>query len=276
MLDDNFVDEWLFNLMLRREVLEDFEEPIRELVRLCRNSNEFEVIAHTMEHLIVLTSNQLSGNLALMAKHIKENVDDGSPLAIVGMAWGESPDSSQAVVQSLKLKFRKHSNVKLFNSVPEYLKKTYIQEYPRFVLVDDFSGTGGTIEIRMKSIMNGAKSKGVEAIPHICLMFGMDKAHERVVETWPNTHFCNKIKAGISGHFDGEKLAETIANMKRLEEELAPVIGEVNLPSFGHGESEALFFIKGNNAPNSNFPIFWWPIDVANKDRHTIMERAEL
>ena len=56
MLDHSRVDEWLFDLMLKREVLEDFEEPIRELVSLCRSEEEFEIVAHTSELQFALAS----------------------------------------------------------------------------------------------------------------------------------------------------------------------------------------------------------------------------
>lgn len=276
VLDETRVDEWLFDLMLKREVLEDFEVPIRESVKICKTMEEFGVVAHTVENLIVLTSGQMAKHLNLMAEHIKNNVNDGSPLAIVAMAWGNSPDSSQALVQMLKPKFRRLDNVKFFNSVPEYEKKTHIEEFPKFVLVDDFAGTGQTVLTRLKHIINHAKGKGVGVAPHVCLLFGMERAFEFVSATLETTHFCNKIRAGISGYFTGEDLAKRISDMKRLEQELAPEIDGIPLPSMGHGEAEALFFIKDGNAPNSNFPIFWWPKDASSFDRVTIMERAEL
>jgi hypothetical protein len=71
-------------------------------------------------------------------------------------------------------------------------------------------------------------------------------------------------------------MSDNIKNMKRLEAELAQNIDGKVLPSMGHGEAEALFFIKDGNAPNSNFPIFWWPEDSKNNQRNTIMKRHEL
>lgn len=104
----------------------------------------------------------------------------------------------------------------------------------------------------------------------------MENAFETVSAQLGQTHFCNRIRAGISGYFAGEELTSRISDMKRLEQELAVDIDGQPMPSMGHGEAEALFFIKDGNAPNSNFPIFWWPKDVSNHDRFTIMERAEL
>ena len=220
MLDHSRVDEWLFDLMLKREVLEDFEEPIRELVSLCRSEEEFEIVAHTIENLIVLTSGQLSKNLNLMAEHIKGKIHDGSPLAIVAMAWGNSPDSSQALVQMLKPKFRSLENVKFFNSVPEYEKKDHIQEFPKFVLVDDFAGTGNTVTTRLDHIIKHAKGKGVAVVPNVCLMFGMEKAFEHVSATLEATHFCNKIRAGISGYFSGEELTKRMSDVSTCGTEM--------------------------------------------------------
>jgi hypothetical protein len=129
-------------------------------------------------------------------------------------------------------------------------------------LVDDFAGTGKTVENRLNHIINHARGKKIDVDPNVCLMFGMEKAFQYVSSILANTHFCNQIKAGMSGYFSGKDLANKILNMKRLEEEFAPVVDDRCMPSMGHGEAEALFFIKNNNAPNSNFPIFWWPQDL--------------
>ena len=76
------------------------------------------------------------------------------------------------------------------------------------------------------------------------------------------------LKAGISGHFSGQELVNKKALMQRLEQELAANIEGEPLPSLGYGGAEALFCIEKENAPNSNFPIFWWVI--TNFCRHCI------
>ncbi|MCV2866941.1 hypothetical protein OE647_19765 [Defluviimonas sp. WL0075] len=211
-----------------------------------------------------------------MAKYIRENILTETPVAIVATAWGDKPDSSQQLVQRLKVQLRSDKNVEFFNSVNAFERKDHIKRFPRFILVDEFSGTGETVANRLKHIGNHAKANGTAVDPYVCMLFGMEKASEKLVNLGYKTYFCAELKAGISGYFNDAERDEKIALMQRLEEELAPAINGEPMPSLGHGQAEALFFIKNMNAPNSNFPILWWPKDAQDRDRDTIMHRAEL
>lgn len=270
------IDEFLFDLFFRREVLAEFEGQIRDLFDICKSKDEVDLLSHTLERMIVLSQTQYLQTLEKMILHIKTSIDDGTPLAIVAMSWGNSPDSSQLLAQMLKKDFRTNKNVKFFNSVPEYMKKNNPSDFPKFVLIDEFSGTGKTIESRLNSIMARGRESHTELCPHVCLLFGMKKAFSYVKNIVENTYFCHQTLAGISDYFSGNELTNKISIMKKIEESLAPTIGNIPMPSLGYGAAEALFFIKNQNAPNSNFPIFWWPQDYSGKDRNTLMERAEL
>lgn len=270
------INDWLFDLFLKREILEDFEDPIQDLMKLCRSDSEFALMRHAIEHLVILNNAQFSRHIDNLVGHIENYFSSDESLAVVAMAWDEGADSSQLVVQLMKPALKNASHIKLFNSVPQFVKKNYLQEYPRYVLVDDFSGTGNTVLNRIKHIENAAKGKGIDVSSNAYLMFGMEAAFNVLRGNGINIHFGAKLKAGISGYFSVADQASKYAEMKRLEEELAPLIGTTSLPSMGHGNAEAMFFIQGYNAPNSNFPIFWWPFDARNKNRDTLMNRYEL
>jgi len=231
---------------------------------------------HSAEKLVALSEAQYSKQIQYMTKYIRDVVLDDQPLAIVATAWGKKPDSSQQLVQRLKVHFRTNANVAFFNSVNAYEKKNFMAEFPRFVLVDEFSGTGSTLKSRMNHLQNNAKSKGLTLHHNICILFGMEAAVSALRDEGLNTHFCTELKAGISGYFKGAERNQKITLMKRLEEELAQEIDGTPVPSLGYGQAEALFFIREMNAPNSNFPVFWWPLDSNNSERQTVMRRAEL
>lgn len=268
--------EWLFDLFLRREVLSDYEAPVLELVALCQSRPEFELIKHTVEQLIVLNSSQVSTQVFSMAEHIKKSIRKGEKTAVVAMAWDDHPDSSQQLVQMLKSRFDRGDSITIFNSVPALTKKDRIDEFQHFFLVDDFAGTGETVVNRYNHLLKHAKSRGIEIEGHACLLFGMKAALIYLQELSIDAYFGRTLQAGLSGHFSGTALSDNMRNMRRLEAELASDIDGTPLPSMGHGQAEALFFIKDSNAPNSNFPIFWWPEDSTNAPRSTVMKRHEL
>lgn len=275
VVDRAEAEEWLFELFLRREVLGEFEEQVLELVDLCQSRDEFDLIKHTVEKLIVLNAGQLSTQVFEMANYIKK-LCDGKPTAVVAMAWDDKPDSSQQLVQMLKSRFTRGDPIRIFNSVPAFTKKDHVDQYEQFILVDDFSGTGKTVENRYNHLVKHAKARNVEIVGNVCLLFGMKAASEFLADIDINAHFGRKLQAGITDHFSGNELVEKIQHMKRLEQDLAAKIEGKPMPSMGHGQAEALFFIKDGNAPNSNFPIFWWPENSKNEPRKTLMYRAEL
>jgi len=270
------IANWLWDLFLRRDALTEYEEPMTALAKACRTQEEFQLIKHSMEQLIALSEAQLVRQILSAVVFIRENILDERPLAIVATAWGEHPDSSQALLQKIKVHFWRNRNIRFFNSVNAYEKKKHQQEFPRFLLIDEFCGTGNTIANRLDHIIKNAKQFGIEPEPHVCILFGMERAKEFLLESGYDVHFCTTLKAGISGHFSGEERQRKLSAMKRLETGLSPEINGTQLPSLGYGKAEALFFVKNENAPNSNFPILWWPLDVDGNDRITITQRAEL
>lgn len=276
MLSDADITNLLFEVTLEREELEDYDQEIFELFRLCGNETEVEVVKHLINELHLPSLDQLPAKLNAMAKIARDLLGDGESLAIVAMAYDGAADGSQTIVQLLKPKLARSKGHKIFNAVPQYLRKGGIDKYPRFLLVDDFIGSGQTVLNRLKEIESNAKGRGQATEAHVCLLYGMENAYNTLVDNGHNVHVLNVMKAGLSGHYSGEELSERVAAMKRLEALLAPEIEGKVMPSLGYNSAEATFCIKDANAPNSNFPIFWWPVDVDGKDRETLMVRAEL
>lgn len=112
--------------------------------------------------------------------------------------------------------------------------------------------------------------------PHICLLYGMERAIKKVQGEGLDIRVVNSLRAGLSGHFSGNDLNSRVDAIRRIETQLAPIVDGVNVPSLGFNEAEATFCIRDTNAPNSNFPIFWWPEDASGSERRTLMVRAEL
>jgi len=270
------IDYWLMDLFMRRQDLEDCEKQILELASQCDNTGEFEVLQHILEKFILLSENQFEKYLRELAKRIIQVSSKKAYVAVVAMAWNEGADSSQMVLQRLKPMLPRGDSIKLFNSVPMYLKKENMKDYPHFVLVDDFAGTGSTVRGRLKHIFAESKSRKFPVTGQVKVVFGMERAFEYLSDLGVDVEFLAKLKPGLSGHFSGTELGVKSCHMNRLESGLAQIIDVKMLPSFGYGRAEALFCLKGHNAPNSNFPILWWPEDWRGKPRDTLVYRSEL
>ena len=63
--------------------------------------------------------------------------------------------------------------------------------------------------------------------------------------------------------------------MLRLESYLQAKHDNLELPSLGDGEAEALYYMKYGNTPNSVFPVFWWPFLADGTERTTLLDRHE-
>lgn len=265
-----------FDAIVSQEIWADYEDSILELFGNCQSEAEIEVVRHILDNACVVTFADLPKKITAMADYARDLLEDGRPLAIVAMAYDGSADGSQTVIQMMKPKLARLKGHRFFNTVPQFLKKGGVDEYPRFMLVDDFAGSGQTVLGRLKDIASNAKSKNVKEEPHVFLLYGMERAHEVISAEGHKVTFGSILRAGLTGYFTGEELAQKISNMKRLEEMLMPVIDGKKMPSFGFNEAEAMFCIHEGNAPNSNFPILWWPTDHLGNDRTAMFTRAEL
>jgi hypothetical protein len=273
-LKEEEIESWLFELILRREILGFYEAEVRELARLCKNQSEFSLLNHILEKVVIVNETQLQLAVDRMADGIKSQLKDDQKAAIVAMAWDDSPDSSQQLLQRLKVNFYNWKNIRFFNRVPSYVKPSVMEEFPTFILIDDFTGTGGTVLTRMNYVMKAGKASGFELDGRINLLFGINEALTNIKNSYTSLACVYNLPKGLSGHFTGAQLTENIIHMRRLEEELAAEIDGNQLPSLGYGGAEALFCIRNANAPNSNFPILWWPQGAKLEERLPMFRRA--
>ncbi|MBB3945701.1 hypothetical protein GGQ73_001636 [Rhizobium skierniewicense] len=235
------IESWLFELILRRDILGYYEAEVRELAGLCKNQSEFSLLKHILEKVVIVNETQLQSAIERMAEGIKSQLKEDQKAAIVAMAWDDSPDSSQQLLQRLKVQFHSWKNIKFFNRVPSYVKPSVMKEFSTFILIDDFTGTGSTVLSRMNYVMKAGAGSGINLDGRINLLFGINEALINIKNSYTNLTCVYSLPKGLSGHFSGEQLTDNISHMKRLEEELAASIDGNQLPSLGYGGAEALF-----------------------------------
>lgn len=269
------ITTFIFRLFVEKDSLGNFEDEVRDLFALCENEDERYVVKHILRNLMIVNESTMRRVISSLVNYILKISEDIDQIAIVAMAYDEGADSSQQLLQSLKPRFYGNKKINFFNSVPNFLKKGKIDKFEKFIIIDDFSGTGGTVKNRVNHIIKHAVSIKHSIEAHVGILFGMSKAIEEIRKNGISVEFMYECTAGISGHFFGEDRDKYIASMKRLEDELSDKIDEKPMPSLGYGEAESLFCIENQNSPNSNFPILWWPKSKDYSDRRTILRRFE-
>ncbi len=120
------------------------------------------------------------------------------------------------------------------------------------LLVDDFIGSGETIESAYKYIYNrfAVYKKSMPHVSVVCIV-AMKKAVD-LLEKMGIKIFASKILTrGISDAYSGEELEKAVTLMEKIEERLK--VNQKN--KFGYNQSEALVCME--RCPNNTFPFFW-------------------
>lgn len=117
------------------------------------------------------------------------------------------------------------------------------------ILVDDFVGTGDTVEKCLKDLekKNAAVMKNIAVMCVAALERGKQKLSELKVPLFAS----HILKRGISDYYSGYALTRKIQLMQQIEDKLH-VSKDFR---FGYGGSESLICLK--RCPNNTFPIFW-------------------
>ncbi|MDP4006704.1 hypothetical protein [Methylobacterium sp. NEAU K] len=265
------LDNFLFSLYLENEILADYEEGIRALFNECKKATEKKLIEHIVSKIKVLSERQVNFALKSMANKIIDYAGS-DPTALVATSASFDPDSSQAVVQLIKPMLRDYSNVEIYNSVPQFLRK--LTSYKKCILADEFSGTGKTIVQRVNVISKDSANRNHDLSIRVLLISCMSGAKSYIHEKGIVVDTEQELQAGLSSYFTGQQLADALSVMSDLESRLAKNFNGKPVPALGYGGAEALFSVKNWNAPNSNFPILWWPRNSADKKRKVIFIRS--
>jgi len=270
---DDFVK--LMTLTLNQSWLEEESEALIELWNLCKFTSEQELVYNLLLRFKYLTSSEIKTSGREVANHIL-NVWNLSPKGtrIIAVSDKREADGSQMFIQSLKDKFTtnnwKENN--FINNIGDGLKLT--RKNYKIILLDDFIGTGDTIERRVKWARKQIRKKHKTnvSIRVVCLA-ALEIAKPKLDLLKIEYYSPIWLKRGISDHYKAKELKKAISDMKRLEDELAKRYNGQSMPSFGYKKSEALFAIEAFNTPNNVFPIFWWPVLANQQQRNTLLKR---
>lgn len=269
----------IFSLYSKQPWLCDKEDSLIELILLCETKEHKSLVVDLLKEFNYLDQKVFANYLNLLADYII--VDSGfveETCQIASITYDDEADSSQKILDNIKMPLFQQgwSNIKTvnrFGAIPKNFKDGKHQ----VILVDEFVGSGQTILGRIKQLKNDIKDSNLSI--KFCFVAGMDIGIKRI-ENEGYEVFCPlRLPKGISERFKDSELVKALEIMRHLEQKLSKQINQYELKdySFGYNEAEALYSLESclGNTPNSVFPIFWWPRDLADKSRNTMLTRFE-
>lgn len=275
-------DSFKVSDLLKKQIwLEGVYEALIELWNLCEYKDEQKLIYQLLLNFLCLDFRMANNYCKEISKHVCDEWGMNSESTkIVALCDEESPDGSQFFIQLLKNKFAGRYNwteKNFLNNLSTIGQAPYrLKAGQNLILIDDFIGTGNTVERKIKWLKSRIKKINKPDIKIFLVSLACMQGALNVIKSLKIKFFAPIIlKKGISDYYEGEMLKNNIHNMKNLESKLHPIYKNLHLfkYNFGYGKAESLFSIEGVNVPNNVFPIFWWPLLMKGRKRNTILQR---
>ena len=169
--------------------------------------------------------------------------------------WGKSKSNYLISYQfkGSNLKYEvdwRDRKLKVVDNVKGLLKASAAKD-STLVLVDDFVGSGETIEKAFYYLLFrlGAKHKNIHKFAVVCIA-AMKSAIERLDKSGIKVYCSHVLDKGISNHYTGDDKATAIRLMNDIETRMKIPEGQ----RFGYRQSEALICLE--RCPNNTFPLF--------------------
>ncbi|MGE8723319.1 phosphoribosyltransferase-like protein [Leptospira terpstrae] len=267
----------LVELYLKQSWLIEHENPLEVLLKPLRNVRQRKQILNLLFKFRYVTYSDRSQSIYDLKEYLVDSTYLTSENSVIsGLSFDSEPDSSHAVLQTLKyfLAETRLMNIDMSVKIPDSIKKAKKKEY--LILVDEFSGTGDTIISRFNSIKNELKNQKIEHLNiQVILLAAMEKALVKIRSNHINVISWEILKPAIQSiQIKREKKYLYLLN-SLLENTLLPKINNTDLPNLGYGSSESMFSTERQNPPNNNLSILWWPYNKDGSMRESLLKRAQ-
>jgi hypothetical protein len=252
-------------------------EALSELYSMCNSDSQLVLISDLLKRFNYVDATCYGNMLITMANYIHNIGYPEDKISVTALAIDHFSDSSQAILQDLKVQLAVAFNHRVHDSnkfEKESLERNYNAGCRHFIAVDEFVGSGSTILERYSRFKD---MKFQNATIDFCIMSGMEEAQMKLQARGINVKIFNLMHKGISDNFQGDELNEYIDSMNKLESKLADRIGSTKLSehSFGFRHTESLYYKFNGNIPNNVFPLFWWKEYSGNRHRNTLFTRVQ-
>jgi len=265
----------LTKLCRKYDWLQDRSDALAELWNYADKKNNKLLIEFLIKNFLFVNGRNYANSCRLIANHI-ENKWNLSPsnTIIASICINSSPDGSQRLIQSLKNKFSTYwSEEGIFiNCLPEAVKR--IKSNSNIVLLDDFLGTGRTLNSRLDYLKYRINKEQILNVNIYFIALAAMNFSKSFLDNLDVKYYSSFwLYKGISELLDEPKRAQALYDMGELEKKLAPKERRKTLPNLGYGQSESLFAIDDDNIPTNVFPVFWWPRLADGHYRKTLFHR---
>ena len=266
--------ELIWNLTEKQPWLKLKQSALISLIDECFDQSEQELVFELLDKFKYLDGDSYSEAIRSIAQHITNTlslVPDRT--AISAREVSAYSDSSQMVAYHLKTIGGLPSDWTT-NKFVSGLKEIGKMDIDAVVLVDEFLGTGESMEKSVAYVRGLGEENGRDFKVHCAVIAGMDFGLERLEATADSVYAQYSLKKGISGEFPAEVVSEKIALMDRLESQLSGSSssrGKLARHNLGYKKSEALYSRYEGNTPNNVFPIFWWEKTARGDERDKLL-----
>ncbi|MGO7788757.1 hypothetical protein ACC703_14915 [Rhizobium ruizarguesonis] len=232
-------------------------QEVQALFKNCNNTDEASLIMHTLELFQYIDGDKLEEALKKITDIIVNDWKLGpNDTRIVCKDIEGRTDSSAALQQMIKSNFSHYDGWSTNGNFPSNLEKILSnQSVLNVVLVDDFSGTGTSLQ--KLCIWIAEKCEALRRPPVNVYATFVAAMEATLTATYhqnlKNLYHFMEAKKAISIHFPNNGEVEK-AHMINFERNYGN-IGRTY--SLGYRKSEAIFHAQNLNTPNNVLPIFW-------------------
>ncbi|WP_034349833.1 hypothetical protein [Herbaspirillum sp. GW103] len=271
----------LMKIVNKHKWLLDKADALADLIfESCASWDERALIETLLDRFMVVSPDQF-------IEHVNELVlevmtiphIDPKETIVAAMAADSSPDSSQFLVQQLKVKFQENGwgDVRIVNTFGTAFRESKRSGFSRknVILVDEFVGSGVTASGRAEEIKRQFAEVNQNVQIFVRSVFASVVGEDFLKRSAVDFVATYKVKRGISDFEPEPDRTAKVDMMLELESRLSDTAGSHKLSecSLGYGKTESLFAIMNQNLPNSVFPIFWWPTTQLGLNRQPLFTR---
>lgn len=265
--------ELVFNLTKEQPWLKTKQGSLIGIIDSCENEEEQVLVCDLLRRFTYLDGDAFSSAVKLIADHIVDQLGlESSRSLISARENSDYADSSQLVTYQLK-GAEKLGGDWTTNRFISRLRDAEGKDIDHVILVDEFIGTGETMEKSVNYLKKKQAEWDMSFAIHVAVVAGMDSGLQRVTGVADSVFAVHTLTKGISDFYPEADVPLRIQNMTRMEQTLAEESrrGKLSKHSLGYKKSEALYSRIDGNTPNNVFPIFWWEIDVNGQDRERLL-----
>jgi hypothetical protein len=234
-----------------------------DVLELCESEAEKDLVLKLISKIHFSTPNDQLNYRREIAKFVTGTLKLSEANTIfLALNDTELADSSSAFVQQMKGVLAEIGGWR----TPAFVDKlssavSRAKQDSAIVVVDDFSGSGGSISGKIAWLRKELAKAKISCKIFVVVASAMERSKLEIEPLVDQYHAVNWLSRGLSDLLVGHELEQAKEVMIKLESKLQKKSSGKQLAdyTFGWRKSETLYYLEGDNPPNNNFPLLWWP-----------------